>query len=256
MCPSAPPLLTHVYGLVGDDPKEDPTAHMRFIFQEMDKDGSNTVEKGEFSKALKTFGFKLTVAQMKRLCDMLDHDRDGNLDFREFVDFCEAEEELPVEDDGTLTEKQRRRDKENREIGSILKVELKRITMGTQKPKTKWETVSFHALQYCAKSFEKLVVFGLYEFMIRCKNSYGYSGYSPISGPFKLIEGLWTTDIKSRVISLEWQKLIEIFPVVAYELQVSRERHTSSVNEGGAASELHTHSVNEGGTASERAIGE
>jgi len=64
------------------------------------------------------------------------------------------------------------------------------------------------------------VVFGKYEFIIRCRNSYGWSGYSTVGGPFKLIDGLWVTDVTSRSISLEWQKLIEIFPVVAYELQV------------------------------------
>ena len=80
--------------------------------------------------------------------------------------------------------------------------------------------MQFHALQYCAKSFERLVVFGMYEFVIRCKNSYGWSSWSEIGGPFKLIDGLFVRNIRSRSIELEWQKLIEIFPVLAYELQI------------------------------------
>jgi len=44
----------------------------------------------------------------------------------------------------------------DKELAETLKSELKRITMGTTAPMTKWETVSFHALQYCAKSFEKV----------------------------------------------------------------------------------------------------
>ena len=81
------------YRRVGEDPKDDPQGHLRFIFQEMDKDGSGTVEKSEFVKALQNFGFRLTPPQVKRLCDRLDTDRDGNIDFKEFMDFCESSED-------------------------------------------------------------------------------------------------------------------------------------------------------------------
>ena len=47
-----------------------------------------------------------------------------------------------------LTEKQKQRDSENKEVAAVLKQELKRITMGKQKPETKWESVAFHAVQY------------------------------------------------------------------------------------------------------------
>ena len=197
---------------------------------------------------------------MKRLCDRLDRDKDGTIDFKEFAEFCEDSTESQAH--AIVLDKRGGKnaefDKEvsatndkggskgrgnvrilftnldtfpphnirpppsppSHQLAETLKSELKRITMGTTAPKTKWETVGFHALQYCAKSFEKLVVFGKYEFIIRCKNSYGWSGYSEVGGPFKLVDGLWVTEVTSRSISLEWQKLIEIFPVVAYEIQV------------------------------------
>jgi hypothetical protein len=204
---------------VGEDPREDPGAHFRFIFQEMDKDGGGTVEKSEFVKALKSFGFKLTSYQVKRLCDRLDRDKDGTIDFKEFAEFCEDTDESR-EHTSILDKRGGKNAELDKELADTLKSELKRITMGTTAPKTKWETVGFHALQYCAKTFEKLVVFGKYEFIIRCKNSYGWSGYSEVGGPFKLVDGLWITEVTSRSISLEWQKLIEIFPVVAYEIQI------------------------------------
>jgi len=60
----------------------------------MDKDGGGTVEKSEFVKALAHFGFKLTTYQVKRLCDRLDRDKDGTIDFKEFVEFCEESSEV------------------------------------------------------------------------------------------------------------------------------------------------------------------
>ena len=220
------------YRRVGDDPKEDPGAHFRFIFQEMDKDGGGTVDKTEFVNALTSFGFKLTIPQVKRLCGRLDQDNNGTIDFQEFVDFCEESSES-LKHELRINDKGGRNAEFDKELSTTLKNELKRLTMGTVAPKTKWETFSFHALQYCAKSFEKLVVFGKYEFIIRCKNSYGWSGYSEIGGPFELVDGLWTSSITSRSIALEWQQLIEIFPVVAYELQVReiRGRGARAVND-------------------------
>ena len=38
------------YRRVGEDPAEDPGAHLRFIFQEIDKDGEGTIERSEFQK--------------------------------------------------------------------------------------------------------------------------------------------------------------------------------------------------------------
>ena len=55
-------------------------------------------------------------------------------------------------------------------------------------------------MQYCAKSFERLVVFGMYEFVIRCKNNYGWGGWSEIGGPFKLIDGLWASDFTGEIV--------------------------------------------------------
>ncbi|GMI06168.1 hypothetical protein TrVE_jg10079 [Triparma verrucosa] len=211
------------YRRVGDDPKEDPKAHLRFIFQEMDKDGGGMVEKQEFVKALDTFGFRLNVKQIKRLCDRLDSDRDGSIDFKEFVSFCEESDESQ-EHQLLLDKRGGKNSESDKELAKLLQFELKRISMG-KNPVTKWESVEFHALQYCAKSFERLVVFGMYEFVIRCKNNYGWGGWSEIGGPFKLIDGLWASDFTARSITLEWQKLIEIFPVLAYEVQLREIKH-------------------------------
>lgn len=108
---------------------QDPKAHLRFIFQEMDKDGGGMVEKQEFVKALDTFGFRLNVKQIKRLCDRLDSDRDGSIDFKEFVSFCEESDES--QEHLLLLDKRGGKNSESdKELAKLLQFELKRISMG------------------------------------------------------------------------------------------------------------------------------
>ena len=122
--------------------------------------------------------------------------------------------------DLTLTKSGSKFAESDSELADMIKSELQRMSSGkVTASKSKWTIALFHALQYNAKEFPKLVVFGLYEFCIRCKNSYGWSVWSEIGGPYKLEDGLWVTEVTSRTVSIRWQKLVEIFPVVAYELQ-------------------------------------
>ena len=242
------------YRRVGEDPADDPGAHLRFIFQEIDKDGGGTVERSEFMKSLKNFGFKLTPPQVNRLCDLLDEDGDGEINFKEFVDFCEnsahevtertetKDSETPAGNELTVITTEAVDPHNNNEgdaisdlnkiksgekfaagdaeLANVVRSELQRMSSGkVSASKSKWTITLFHALQYNAKEFPKLVVFGLYEFCIRCKNTYGWSGWSEIGGPYKLEDGLWVDEVTSRSVSIRWQKLVEIFPVVAYELQ-------------------------------------
>ena len=53
------------------------------IFRAWDEDGSGTVEKREFSKALPMLGLKVSRAQSDELFDTFDEDRSGAIDYSE-----------------------------------------------------------------------------------------------------------------------------------------------------------------------------
>jgi len=232
------------YRRVGEDPGQDPGAHLRFIFQEIDKDGEGSIGREEFMKGIKKIGFKLTPNQVKRLCDLLDGDGDGGIDFKEFVEFCENEDgdgdenkdvdapqdnenghlivpldqsyavvpntklaadSIMVKSTADLTKLKKQNGSSSsfadsdKALAAIIKTELNRMSSGkVSASKSQWTVALFHALQYNAKEFSKLIVFGMYEFCIRCKNSYGWSSWSGIGGPYKLEDGLWVDEITSR----------------------------------------------------------
>ena len=53
------------------------------LFRRWDVDGSNSVDRKEFRKAIRHVGFDVEVEELDMLFDELDPDRSGSIDFRE-----------------------------------------------------------------------------------------------------------------------------------------------------------------------------
>ncbi|XP_013415374.1 leucine-rich repeat-containing protein 74B [Lingula anatina] len=56
------------------------------LFKHLDKDGSMSVTREEFIMGLKAVDVPMTTAQLDELVNMLDKDKDGEVDFKELID--------------------------------------------------------------------------------------------------------------------------------------------------------------------------
>ena len=64
---------------------------MRRIFDEMDEDGSGTIDRAEFKEALKRFGMRLEDGEFDCLMKLIDANNDGELQFEELEAIAKAE---------------------------------------------------------------------------------------------------------------------------------------------------------------------
>ena len=62
----------------------------RSIFQQLDQDGSGTLSRHEFSKALAEINFEMSADIHTALLDQFDADGDGSINYGEFLRFCES----------------------------------------------------------------------------------------------------------------------------------------------------------------------
>ncbi|XP_069114937.1 uncharacterized protein [Argopecten irradians] len=68
--------------------EEDETkATLRITFDHFDKNGDGTVSVKEFGKVFRSLGKNVTEDEIKRMINEVDKDKNGKLNFEEFVDF-------------------------------------------------------------------------------------------------------------------------------------------------------------------------
>lgn len=60
------------------------------IFEELDSDGSGSLQVEEMGKAMKMMGIELTAAEVVRLTARLDLDGDGDINYMEFIRFVKV----------------------------------------------------------------------------------------------------------------------------------------------------------------------
>jgi len=68
------------------------------MFRAWDKNGDGIITKKELTNVLKQTCPKLNAAQLEALCLQIDANRDGQIDYQEFVDFIFGKQAAPVED--------------------------------------------------------------------------------------------------------------------------------------------------------------
>jgi len=61
-------------------------ANLKAAFKEFDVDGGGSISKDELDKTMKSMGAKLNAEEVQRMMDIADTNRDGVLDFEEFLD--------------------------------------------------------------------------------------------------------------------------------------------------------------------------
>lgn len=75
---------------------------MQEVFQEIDIDGSNSIDKKEFNTAMKIFKINITSREVNNLYERYDTDRSGNIDYNEFLElfgFQRAEEKSKISEE-------------------------------------------------------------------------------------------------------------------------------------------------------------
>jgi calmodulin len=61
----------------------------RAAFAVFDRDGDGFIDAGELGSVLRSLGFGSGAEECRRMIDAYDEDRDGRIDFREFVKLME-----------------------------------------------------------------------------------------------------------------------------------------------------------------------
>merc|ERR1711904_194602 len=56
----------------------------RQVFEEIDRDGSGTIDRREFKKAMEQLGFELSSRQVKQIFTKFDKNYDGEITYKEF----------------------------------------------------------------------------------------------------------------------------------------------------------------------------
>lgn len=59
---------------------------MREVFNEIDVDGSNSIDKREFQQAMKIFKILMTDREVTIMYERYDVDRSGSIDYNEFLE--------------------------------------------------------------------------------------------------------------------------------------------------------------------------
>eukprot|EP01018_Ginkgo_biloba_P006586 Gb_30178 [translate_table: standard] len=68
----------------------DDAVHLRTLFKKFDENGDELICRNEMGTLLKTLGVDMTEEELNSLMGCADHDRDGCLNFREFVNMYKS----------------------------------------------------------------------------------------------------------------------------------------------------------------------
>ena len=71
------------------DIPEDKIAEYKEAFDMFDKDGSGTISVNEIVKIMKNFGYPIKKSEAQKMISDIDDNRDGEIDFEEFVTLME-----------------------------------------------------------------------------------------------------------------------------------------------------------------------
>ena len=69
---------------------------IRKVFDEFDQDSSGSLDRGEISEFVATFGIKLSDIELKNMYDMIDKNNDGQIQFSEFLPWWKGREEAEI----------------------------------------------------------------------------------------------------------------------------------------------------------------
>ena len=74
-----------VENLVIDDLTDEQIIEFREAFQAFDKDGNGSITVSELGTVMRSLGQNLSEAEIKEMIDIVDEDKNGTIDFQEFL---------------------------------------------------------------------------------------------------------------------------------------------------------------------------
>ena len=112
-----------------DNLTDEQIIEFREAFQAFDKDGSGSITTRELGTVLCSLGQNLSESEIKEMIDIVDEDKNGTIDFQEFLHLMERKMKLTNKEE-ELLDAFNILDKDG--SGKISKYELRYIIMSTQ----------------------------------------------------------------------------------------------------------------------------
>ena len=112
----------------------------REAFQAFDKDGNGSITTRELGTVMRSLGQNLSEAEIKEMIDIVDEDKNGTIDFQEFLNLMERKMKI-IDKEEELLEAFNVLDRDG--SGKISKYQLRNIIMSTESGITEQEVEEF-----------------------------------------------------------------------------------------------------------------
>ena len=111
-----------------DNLTDEQVIEFREAFQAFDKDGNGSITTKELGTVMRSLGQNLSEAEIKEMIDIVDEDKNGTIDFQEFLNLMARKMKI-INKEEELLDAFRILDKDGN--GKISKYELRYIIMST-----------------------------------------------------------------------------------------------------------------------------
>ena len=131
---------TSVENSVIDNLTDQQIIEFREAFQAFDKDGNGSITTRELGTVMRSLGQNLSEAEIKEMIDIVDEDKNGTIDFQEFLNLMERKMKI-IDKEEELLEAFNVLDRDG--SGKISKYQLRNIIMSTESGITEQEVEEF-----------------------------------------------------------------------------------------------------------------
>lgn len=116
-----------------DDLTDQQIIEFREAFQAFDKDGNGSISTKELGTVMRSLGQNLSEAEIKQMIEIVDEDKSGNIDFKEFLNLMARNMKI-VNKEEELLDALNTLDQDG--SGKISKYKLRNIILKTDKKMT------------------------------------------------------------------------------------------------------------------------
>lgn len=129
-----------VENLLIDNLTDEQIIEFREAFQAFDKDDNGSITTKELGTVMRSLGQNLSEAEIKEMIDIVDEDKNGTIDFQEFLNLMERKMKI-IDKEEELLEAFNVLDRDG--SGKISKYQLRNIIMSTESGITEQEVEEF-----------------------------------------------------------------------------------------------------------------
>ena len=123
-----------------DNLTDEQIIEFREAFQAFDKDGNGSITTKELGTVMRSLGQNLSEAEIKEMIDIVDEDKNGTIDFQEFLHLMARKMKI-IDKEEELLEAFNVLDRDG--SGKISKYQLRNIIMSTESGITEQEVEEF-----------------------------------------------------------------------------------------------------------------